>query len=232
MRLTWCQQQADIPASAEVGVTIGSGIPWRVIGVPLPGVLTASADVVTTLPGGHETAVFAPSVGWVSPVTEQLTLIGSLGSQWGTEAHMTTFFGVEATPDTGVAAYQPTAGLKNLSLSLIASYQHTERWSTIWLTSVNQYQGDAADSPLVRDTGALNRVFLVWGADAGQLLVDLFRHLALFLDGGGHLVRHFGNAADRAGNLVQRLVRFLHTRDTLFGNMPACVCSRLSFAGF
>ncbi|WP_127555108.1 MipA/OmpV family protein [Saccharospirillum alexandrii] len=163
------QQQADIPASAEVGVTIGSGIPWRVIGVPLPGVLTASADVVTTLPGGHETAVFAPSVGWVSPVTEQLTLIGSLGSQWGTEAHMTTFFGVEATPDTGVAAYQPTAGLKNLSLSLIASYQHTERWSTIWLTSVNQYQGDAADSPLVRDTGALNRVFLVWGVSYNGL---------------------------------------------------------------
>lgn len=76
---------------------------------------------------------------------------------------MTTFFGVEATPDMGVGAYQPEAGLKNLSLSLIASYQHTERWSTIWLTSVNQYQGDAADSPLVRDTGALNRVFLVWG---------------------------------------------------------------------
>lgn len=163
------QQQPDIPASAEVGVTIGSGIPWRVIGVPLPGVLTASADLVTTLPGGHETAVFAPSIGWVSPVTDQLTLIGSLGSQWGTEAHMTTFFGVEAAPDTGVGAYQPRAGLKSLSLSLIASYQHTERWSTIWLTSVNQYQGDAADSPLVRDTGALNRVFLVWGVSYNGL---------------------------------------------------------------
>lgn len=163
------QQQADIPASAEVGISIGSGIPWRVVGVPLPGVLTASADLVTTLPGGHETVVLAPSVGWVGPVTEKLTLIGSLGSQWGSEAHMTTFFGVEATPDTGVDAYQPDAGLKNLSLSLIASYQHTERWSTIWLTSINQYQGGAADSPLVRDTGASNRVFLVWGVSYNGL---------------------------------------------------------------
>ncbi|WP_028669595.1 MipA/OmpV family protein [Saccharospirillum impatiens] len=157
------RQQPDIPASAEVGLSIGSGVPWQVIGVPLPGVFTLSADLVTTFPGGHETGVFAPSVGWVSSVTPQLTLIGALGSQWGTEAHMGTFFGVQATPDTGVSAYQPAAGLKDLSLSLIASYQHTQRWSTIWLASVSQYQGDAARSPLVRDTGALNRVFLVWG---------------------------------------------------------------------
>lgn len=157
------RQQPDIPASAEVGISIGSGIPWQVIGVPLPGVLTASADLVTGLPGGHETGVFAPSLGWVSSVTPRLTLIGSLGSQWGTDAHMDTFFGVEATPETGVGAYRARAGLKDLSLSLIASYQHTERWSSIWLTSISQYQGDAARSLLVRDTGALNRVFLVWG---------------------------------------------------------------------
>lgn len=156
-------QQPDIPASAEVGISIGSGVPWQVIGVPLPGVLTASADLITSLPGGHETSVFAPSLGWVGSVTPRLTLIGSLGSQWGTDAHMDTFFGVEATPETGVAAYRASAGLKDLNLSLIASYQHTERWSTIWLTSISQYQGDAARSPLVRDTGALDRVFLVWG---------------------------------------------------------------------
>lgn len=157
------RQQPDIPVSAEVGITLGSGIPWEVIGVPLPGILTASADLVTSLPGGHETTVFAPSLGWVGSVTPQLTLIGSLGSQWGTEAHMNTFFGVKATPDTGVEGFRPGAGLKDLSLSVIASYQHTQQWSTLWLTSISQYQGDAARSPLVRDTGALNRVFLVWG---------------------------------------------------------------------
>ncbi len=156
-------QQPDIPASAEVGLTIGSGIPWQVIGIPLPGVLTVSADLVTTLPGGHETGTFSPSLGWVSSVTPRMTLIGSLGSQWGTEANMETIFGIRSTPDTGVSAYRPGAGLKDLSLSLIGSYQHTERWSTIWLASVSQYQGEAARSPLVRDTGALNRVFLVWG---------------------------------------------------------------------
>lgn len=161
--------QPDIPASAEVGISIGSGIPWQVIGVPLPGVLTVSADWITTLPGGHETQVLAPSVGWVSPVTTDLTLIGSLGSQWGTDAHMDTFFGVEATPETGVEKYRPGAGLKALSLSLIASYQHTERWSTLWLTSVSQYQGDAAQSPLVRETDALNRVLLVWGVSYSGL---------------------------------------------------------------
>lgn len=157
------RQQPDIPASVEVGLSIGSGIPWQVIGVPLPGVLTVSADLITTLPGGHETETFASSLGWVSSVTPRLTLIGSLASQWGTNDHMATFFGVRATPDTGVDAYDGGVGLKDLSLSLIASYQHTERWSTIWLTSVSQYQGDAARSPLVRDTEALNRVFLVWG---------------------------------------------------------------------
>lgn len=155
--------QPDIPASVEVGLSTGSGIPWQVIGMPLPGVLTVSADLVTTLPGGHETETFAPSLGWVSAITPRLTLIGALGSQWGTRAHMETFFGVEATPDTDVDGYQPGAGLKDLSLSLIASYQHTERWSTIWLGSLSQYQGAAARSPLVRDTGVLNRVFLVWG---------------------------------------------------------------------
>ncbi|MEX2365049.1 MAG: MipA/OmpV family protein [Pseudohongiellaceae bacterium] len=157
------RQQPDIPASAEVGITIGSGVPWQVIGVPLPGVLTVSADLVTTLPGGHETHVFASSLGWVSSVTSRLTLIGSLGSQWGTETHMETFFGVTPNSGTGVVEYRARSGLKDLSLSVIGSYRHTELWSSIWLASVSQYQGDAARSPLVRDTGALNRVFLVWG---------------------------------------------------------------------
>jgi outer membrane scaffolding protein for murein synthesis (MipA/OmpV family) len=155
--------QADIPASAEVGLSLGSGIPWRVMGVPLPGILTAGVDLVTTLPGGHETATLAPSLGWVNPVTDRMTLIGSLGSQWGTEANMSTFFGVSADPGTNVQAYQPKSGLRELSLSLIAAYQHTDRWSTIWLISASRYQGDAARSPLVQETDSLHRFFAVWG---------------------------------------------------------------------
>lgn len=155
--------QPDIPASAEIGLTFGSGIPWRVIGVPLPGILTVGADLVTTLPGGHETEVFAPSLGWVSSVTPRLTLIGSLGSQWGTKDNINTFFGVAGDPETGVEAYQPGAGLKDLSLSFITSYKHTARWSSFGLVSVSRYQGDAARSPLVTETDSLNRLFLVLG---------------------------------------------------------------------
>jgi outer membrane scaffolding protein for murein synthesis (MipA/OmpV family) len=131
--------------------------------VPLPGILTAGVDLVTTLPGGHETTTVSPSLGWVSPVTDRMTVIGSLGSQWGTEANMSTFFGVSADADRNVQAYQPKAGLRDLSLSVIAAYRHTERWSTIWLVSASRYQGDAARSPLVQETISLHRLFFVWG---------------------------------------------------------------------
>jgi len=155
--------QGDIPASVEVGLSIGSGIPLRVIGVPVPGILTAGFDLANTLPGGHETTSVGSSLGWVNPVTQQLTLIGSLGTKWGSEANMSTFFGVSGDVGQDITAYEPEAGLKDLSLTFIAAYQHTERLSTTWLVSGSRYQGDAARSPLVDEMAAPDRFFVLWG---------------------------------------------------------------------
>lgn len=166
----------DIPASAEIGLAAGSGIPWKVIGVPLPGVLTAGGDIVSTWPGGHESPKGKLSLGWVLPTTDQLTLISSVGVSYFGDDYADRFFSLNASEASraGVDAFDADAGWQDLSLSLVTVYRFKPRWSAVTVLSHSRYIGDAADSPVTELLDNRDRQALVfslsyqWLGDGGR----------------------------------------------------------------
>ncbi|WP_157954223.1 MipA/OmpV family protein [Saccharospirillum mangrovi] len=140
----------DIPASAEVGLAGGSGIPWKVIGVPLPGILTVGGDIATSMPGGHESMYGTMKFGWVLPTTDQLTFIGNLGFSYFSDDYSERFFSLNASDASaaGVEAFDADGGWQEMSVGLVTAYRIKPRWSTILVLSRSHYIGDAADSPV------------------------------------------------------------------------------------
>lgn len=155
----------DIPASAEVGLSLGSGIPWRVIGVPVPGILTAGTDVSTTWPGGHESPAGQVSLGWVLPATERWTLISNLGLSYFGERYAERFFSLNEAEASraGVSAFDAEPGWQDLSLGVVSVFEIRPRWSTVVVVSRSRYLGDAADSPVTDLLDNRDRTALVLG---------------------------------------------------------------------
>lgn len=86
-----------------------------------------------------------------------LTLTATVGSTWASEDYMRAFFGV--TPPqaalSGLAAYAPAAGIKDVSLALGADIALDRRWTLRLTGRYTQLLGDAADSPIVERDGQL-----------------------------------------------------------------------------
>ncbi|PTY37923.1 hypothetical protein BGP77_15800 [Saccharospirillum sp. MSK14-1] len=154
----------DIPASAEMGVSVGSGIPWRVIGVPLPGVITAGAEAVTTWPGGHESPYGQIKLGWVLPATERWTLISNASLSYFGDDYADRFFSLDATQANraGTQPFDADAGWQDASLGVVSVYQFKPRWSAVVVYSYSRYFGDAADSPATEILNDRDRQVMVF----------------------------------------------------------------------
>ncbi|MFC3691470.1 MipA/OmpV family protein [Chenggangzhangella methanolivorans] len=64
-----------------------------------------------------------------------------------------TYFGVTRAGSiaSGLKAYRPGAGFKDVSAGVTAGYQFNEQWGLVARAEVTRYVGDAADSPIVKD---------------------------------------------------------------------------------
>jgi MipA family protein len=65
---------------------------------------------------------------------------------------MRTYFGVTAPEAlrSGLVAYKPGAGIRDVSSGLTLGYQFNERWGIIANTNYSYLLGDASDSPIVK----------------------------------------------------------------------------------
>lgn len=75
----------------------------------------------------------------------------SIGTAYASDDYMTSFFGVSAAQAvaSGLAAYAPDAGFKDVSAGLTASIDLSERWTLLLAGRYTHLIGDAADSPIV-----------------------------------------------------------------------------------
>ncbi|MFG1495359.1 MipA/OmpV family protein [Saccharospirillum sp. HFRX-1] len=154
----------DIPASAEIGLSASTGLPWKVIGVPLPGIATVGSEVVTTWPGGHESPYGKFSLGWVWPATDKLTLISSASASYFSDSYADRFFSLNSSEASraGVEPYDADAGWQDLGLTLVTAYRFKPRWSAVTVLSHSHYIGDAADSSVTERLDDRDRQALVF----------------------------------------------------------------------
>jgi MipA family protein len=93
-------------------------------------------------------------IGTMLPVTDDVMVMAKVGTKWADENSMTTYFGVSPTQSarSGYARYTPEAGFKSVGISVGAFYNISENWDAMLMISGDQLIGDAADSPIVKQT--------------------------------------------------------------------------------
>lgn len=92
-------------------------------------------------------------VGSRYPVSQRIMLMGSVGTVWADEEHMSNRFGVTNTQSarSGYSQYNAESGFKTVGISIGANYAVTDTWSANLTFRGDQLIGDAADSPIVKD---------------------------------------------------------------------------------
>lgn len=112
---------------------------------------------------GHGTlAIF--SLGTRIPWEMPLFYLG-IESTWASKEYMASFFGVNnfQSMRSGLSRYSPDAGIRDVSLNLGSGYEFGEHWSIAGQLRFQHLLGDAADSPIVTDSGSRNSFVLGLG---------------------------------------------------------------------
>ncbi|MGH6897131.1 MAG: MipA/OmpV family protein [Geminicoccaceae bacterium] len=112
------------------------------------------------LAGEHDGWLASSSVqGWY-PI-ERLAEVGlALGTTYGSDDYMSTFFGVRArdSAQSGLAAFDADAGFRDVRLTLGVMVPVAEHWLVGAGVMFMRLVGDAADSPIVDDAGSPNQI--------------------------------------------------------------------------
>lgn len=85
--------------------------------------------------------------------TDRLTLTPSLGVTWASEKFMDGYFGIDGAEAaaSGLRAYAPGSGLRDVTLRLSAHYRFTDNLSAVGSIGLSHLLDEAADSPLVEE---------------------------------------------------------------------------------
>jgi outer membrane protein len=131
----------DIDPTLEVG--LGVGYVWPNLEV--------FADARYGI-GGADAWVGEVGANLVARPTDRLALRLGPRFLYGADRYAETYFGVtsDESARSGLAAYAPDGGLVTAGVEVIATYRIGDRW---WLEGgarYDRFQGDAADSPIVR----------------------------------------------------------------------------------
>lgn len=113
--------------------------------------------------GGSDGTTVRLGAGMAYPINDRLRLMPGVAAVWADDKYMDSYFGVTAAQSAlsrarlgaaaGKSQFNPSAGFKNIDLSLMAMYSLTPNWSLRGGGGVRFLVGDAADSPISkRDT--------------------------------------------------------------------------------
>lgn len=139
---------------APVGIgRLSGGAGARISADARLGRLVAGVAVTKALTGDVDGTLVDASLAMLVPVSARLVLIPSVSATWADGAYNRAYFGVDArqAAASGLAAYRPGGGVKDVSASLTASYRLNDK-VTLGATGVlSSLRGDAKKSPIVVD---------------------------------------------------------------------------------
>jgi outer membrane protein len=130
----------DIDATVEIGGAVGYVWPN----------LEALVDARYGF-GGSNGWVSEARLNYVARPTDNIAIRIGPRVLWGSDNYTDTYFGVteSESEDSSFAEYDPGAGLVSAGLEAIATYRLSDSWWLEGAVKWLQFQGDAADSPIV-----------------------------------------------------------------------------------
>lgn len=96
-------------------------------------------------------------IPWVAPAVSVYA-----STTWASNEYMNSFFGVNTAQAarTGLRAYDPGAGIRDVAVSLSSGFALPGNWSLGGHVEYRHLLGDAADSPLVEEQGSPHQVVI------------------------------------------------------------------------
>jgi outer membrane scaffolding protein for murein synthesis (MipA/OmpV family) len=117
--------------------------------------------------GTGTTIAFGPSYGF-SPL-EDVRLGIRATATWASDDYAGTYYRVSSADAlrSGFDTYSAKGGMKDVGLSVDASYQFIPGWSLTGSVGITRLLGDAADSPIVKDAGSATQGMATLGVTYG-----------------------------------------------------------------
>lgn len=117
------------------------------------GRLAAGIGATRALTGDVDGTLVDASLAMPLRASERLTLVPSISATWADGAYNRAYFGIDArqAAASGLPAYRPGGGLKDVSASLTASYRLNDKVTLGATGAVSSLRGDARQSPIVVD---------------------------------------------------------------------------------
>lgn len=102
--------------------------------------------------GAHEGYTTTAKLGYHTPIGERFFLRSQVSTTYASEDYMQTYFGISRFQSgrSGLAYYEADAGMRDVSFSLMGSYQWTQHWSIFGVGEYEAFIGDVEDSPIVQ----------------------------------------------------------------------------------
>lgn len=148
----------DIEGGFELGA-------FGQVNVPIGGFstfLSPRISVVQGVQGGAVGTLAEASLG-VLRLQGDWTFGARAATSYASADYMNTQFGVAAASPSGLAAFNADAGIKDVGLSLFASYKVNDRVSITGVAGYKVLMGDAANSPIVSVAGSKEQMFVTLG---------------------------------------------------------------------
>lgn len=137
---------------APVGVgRLDGGAGLRVATDMRFGGFLATLGATKVVSGDVDGALADASLAYPIRVSDRLSLTPSASATWADSQYNRAYFGISAAQAVAskLPAYRPGGGVKDVSLSLSASYRLNDRVSLGATASLNRLTGDARRSPIV-----------------------------------------------------------------------------------
>jgi len=151
----------DVDDSVEVGLHAGVGVPVRVFGVDDKAVLTGKIEVLQDVAGGHGGLLADLSLGVLRKFGKRWRASGAASVGVASGAYMQAFYEVSAAGSaaSGLPAFDTDRGFKDVGLRAGVSYRLTQNWNIGGGVAYVRLVGDAAKSPVTKETGDRDKVF-------------------------------------------------------------------------
>lgn len=140
----------EIGTAIEAGGFIGYRFGGNEIG---QGSLQVELSVVHDVSDTHDGLLATAGVSYAAIRQRDLFLSVDVQTTWADKNYTRTYFGVEQADAvaSGLAAYRPGSGFKDVGAGLTAGYWFSKDVGVIGRVGANYLVGDAADSPVTRE---------------------------------------------------------------------------------
>jgi MipA family protein len=145
-----------LDGTLEAGAFVGLTLPLSDPSSDQATFLTTRLEVVQGVSGGHGGTIAAGSLGVIQALSSDLTAVVDVTASYMSNDYADDVFGITTAgaAASGLAAYDPGAGLRDVGVGVVLDYKLSDSLSVFALGRYTHLMEDAKESPIVKDRGS------------------------------------------------------------------------------